>query len=164
MFKLRPVAVCISAFIYGVMAFNSALADDTEIYVPRDVPADQQVRPNILFILDSSGSMGSTVANSAIPPSKKNRTRNAVMQGVVNDLINDLKAKEDVNVGFMRFDGNDGGYVLSPVKRLTTANAGAMQDVVDDIPANGNTPMLETYYEAYLYMTGKNRVWGDKSV
>jgi Tfp pilus tip-associated adhesin PilY1 len=164
MFKLRPVAVCISAFIYGVMAFNIALADDTEIYVPRDVPADQQVRPNILFVLDSSGSMGSTVANSAIPPSKKNRTRNAVMQGVVKDLLNDLKAKEDVNVGFMRFDGNDGGYVLSPVKRLTTANAGAMQDVVDDIPADGNTPMLETYYEAYLYMTGKNRVWGDKSV
>lgn len=164
MFKLRPVAVCISAFIYGVMAFNTVLADDTEIYVPRDVPADQQVRPNILFVLDSSGSMGSTVANSAIPPSKKNRTRNAVMQSVVKDLLNDLKAKEDVNVGFMRFDGNDGGYVLSPVKRLTTANAGAMQDVVDDIPADGNTPMLETYYEAYLYMTGKNRVWGDKSV
>ena len=164
MFKLRPVAVCISAFIYGVMAFNIALADDTEIYVPRDVPADQQVRPNILFVLDSSGSMGSTVANSAIPPSKKNRTRNAVMQGVVNDLINDLKAKEDVNVGFMRFDGNDGGYVLSPVKRLTTANASSMQDVVDDIPASGNTPMLETYYESYLYMTGQNRVWGDKSV
>src|SRR3989344_3746841 len=164
MFKLRPVAVCICAFIYGAMAFNTALADDTEIYVPRDVPADQQVRPNILFVLDSSGSMGSTVANSAIPPSKKNRTRNAVMQGVVNDLINDLKAKEDVNVGFMRFDGNDGGYVLSPVKRLTTANASSMQDVVDDIPASGNTPMLETYYESYLYMTGQNRVWGDKSV
>lgn len=164
MFKLRPVAICVSAFIYGAMAFNTALADDTEIYVPRDVPADQQVRPNILFVLDSSGSMGSTVANSAIPPSKKNRTRNAVMQGVVNDLINDLKAKEDVNVGFMRFDGNDGGYVLSPVKRLTTANASSMQDVVDDIPASGNTPMLETYYESYLYMTGQNRVWGDKSV
>lgn len=164
MFKLKPVAVCVSAFIYGVMAFNTALADDTEIYVPRDVPADQQVRPNILFILDSSGSMGSTVENSAVPPSKKNRTRNAVMQDVVNDLLDDLKAKEDVNVGFMRFDGNDGGYVLSPVKRLTTANASSMQDVVDDIPASGNTPMLETYYEAYLYMTGKNRKWGDKSV
>lgn len=164
MFKLRPVALGISAFIYGFMTFNTALADDTEIYVPRDVPADQQVRPNILFVLDSSGSMGSTVANSAIPPSKKNRTRNAVMQDVVNDLINDLKAKEDVNVGFMRFDGNDGGYVLSPVKRLTTANASSMQDVVNDIPASGNTPMLETYYESYLYMTGQNRVWGDKSV
>jgi Tfp pilus tip-associated adhesin PilY1 len=164
MFKLRPVAVCVSAFIYGVMAFNTALADDTEIYVPRDLPADQQVRPNILFILDSSGSMGSTVANSAVPPSKKNRTRNAVMQDVVNDLLNDLKAKEDVNVGFMRFDGSDGGYVLSPVKRLTTANASSMQDVVNGIPASGNTPMLETYYEAYRYMTGQNRVWGDKSV
>lgn len=164
MFKLRPVAIGISAFLYGFMTFNTALADDTEIYVPRDLPADQQVRPNILFVLDSSGSMGSTVANSAIPPSKTNRTRRQVMQAVVNDLINDLKAKEDVNIGFMRFDGNDGGYVLSPVQRLTTTNAATMQTVVNNIPANGNTPMLETYYEAYRYMTGQNRVWGDNSV
>lgn len=70
MFKLRPVAIGISAFLYGFMTFNTALADDTEIYVPRDVPADQQVRPNILFVLDSSGSMGSAVANSAIPLAK----------------------------------------------------------------------------------------------
>ncbi|WP_339080125.1 PilC/PilY family type IV pilus protein [Pseudomonas sp. TMP9] len=164
MFKLKPVAIGISAFLYGVITFNTALADDTEIYVPRDLPADQQVRPNILFILDSSGSMGSRVANSAIPPSNTNRTRNQVMRSVVNNLLNDLKAKEDVNVGFMRFDGNDGGYILSPVRRLTTTNADSMQDTVDDIPASGNTPMLETYYEAYRYMVGQNRVWGDKSV
>ena len=156
--NIKPLALGVSAFVYSLLTLQTAMADDTEIYVPKDLPADQQVRPNIMFVLDSSGSMGSIVANSG------NRTRNKVMRDVVKDLVDKLKTKEDVNVGFMRFDGNDGGYVLSPVKRLTATNATDMKNIVDAIPAGGNTPLLETYYESYLYMTGKNRVWGDKSV
>ena len=156
--NFKPFALGASAFVYSLLSLQAAMADDTEIYVPKDLPADQQVRPNIMFVLDSSGSMGSTVANSG------NRTRNRVMRDVVKDLIDQLKTKEDVNVGFMRYDGNDGGYVLSPVKRLTANNASSMKDIVDGIPASGNTPLLETYYESYLYMTGQNRYWGDKSV
>lgn len=158
MHNFKPLALGVSAFIYSLLTLQTALADDTEIYVPKDLPADQQVRPNIMFVLDSSGSMGSIVANSG------NRTRNKVMRDVVNDLIDKLKTKEDVNVGFMRFDGNDGGYILSPAKRLTVANAATMKATVDSIPASGNTPLLETYYESYLYMTGQDRRWGDKSV
>ncbi|MBH2033965.1 MAG: hypothetical protein I8H73_14025, partial [Pseudomonadales bacterium] len=92
------------------------------------------------------------------------KTRNQVLKTVVNDLIDQIKVKEDVNVGFMRYDGNDGGYILSPLQRLTNTNATAMKAVVNAIPADGNTPLLETYYESYRYMSGKNRVWGDKSV
>lgn len=156
--SFKPLALGASAFVYSLLTLQIAMADDTEIYVPKDLPADQQVRPNIMFVLDSSGSMGTTVANSG------NRSRNRVMRDVVKDLIDQLKTKEDVNVGFMRYDGNDGGYVLSPVQRLTATNATSMKNIVDTIPANGNTPLLETYYESYLYMAGKNRVWGDKSV
>lgn len=160
MFKLRPVAVGVSAFLYGVMTFNTALADDTEIYVPKDLPADQQVRPNILFILDSSGSMGHQVPNTG------RKTRTQVMQQVVNNLIDDLKAKEDVNIGFMRFNGtnnNQGGRILRPIQRLTTSNADNMKAVVNNIPASDWTPLSETYYEAYLYMAGKAPVWGVNS-
>lgn len=156
--SFKPFALGASAFVYSMLSLQIAIADDTEIYVPKDLPADQQIRPNIMFVLDSSGSMGSGVANSG------GKNRNEVMRDVVKNLIDQLKTKEDVNVGFMRYDGNDGGYVLSPVQRLTTTNAKTMKDVVDTIPAGGNTPLLETYYESYLYMTGKNRVWGDKSV
>ena len=156
--NFKPLALGASAFVYSLLTLQTAMADDTEIYVPKDLPADQQVRPNIMFVLDSSGSMGSGVANSG------GRNRNQVMQDVVKDLIDQLKTKEDVNVGFMRYDGNNGGYVLSPVQRLTAKNAKSMKDTVDDIPASGNTPLLETYYESYLYMTGQDRYWGDKSV
>ncbi|MDP2746003.1 PilC/PilY family type IV pilus protein [Pseudomonas sp.] len=167
MFKLRPVAVGISAFLYGIITFNIALADDTEIYVPRDLPADQQVRPNILFILDSSGSMGGQVANTG------GKTRNQVMQQVVNNLIDQLKTKEDVNIGLMRYKGlrtncpNDnrnceneqGGHIVSPVQRLTSSNADTMKGVVNNIGLDDWTPLSETYYEAYRYMTGQAPVW-----
>ena len=159
--NLKPVMLGAGAFLYSLLATSVALADDTEIYVPKDLPADQYVRPNILFVLDSSGSMGSTVSGTG------GLSRNQVLKNVVNNLIDEIKVKEDVNVGFMRYnqntrnDGKDGGgYILSPVQRLTNANAASMKAVVNAIPAGGNTPLLETYYEAYLYMAGKNRLWG----
>jgi Tfp pilus tip-associated adhesin PilY1 len=168
MLKLRPVAIAISTFLYSFMSFNSALADDTEIYVPRDLPADQQVRPNILFVIDSSGSMGSQVVNT------NGRTRNEVMRQVVNSLIDQLKTKEDVNIGLMRFKGQrtncpgnnwaceneQGGHIISPVQRLTANNADNMKAVVNTIGLDDWTPLSETYFEAYRYLTGQTPVWG----
>ncbi len=159
--NLKPFTLGAGAFLYSLLSVSIALADDTEIYVPKDLPADQYVRPNILFVLDSSGSMGSTVAGTG------GLSRNQVLKNVVNNLIDDIKVKEDVNVGFMRYNRNTlnngtdgGGYILSPVERLTNANAASMQAIVNAIPASGNTPLLETYYEAYRYIAGLNRVWG----
>ena len=157
--KIKPFAVGAGAFIYSALALSVAMADDTEIYVPKDLPADQQVRPNILFILDSSGSMDTQVANTG------GKTRNAVMKEVVKNLIDQLKTKEDVNIGVMRFRGltnnnEQGGHVISPVERLTQANAAALKTTVNGIPSADWTPLSETYYEAYRYMTGQAPVWG----
>lgn len=132
--KMNKLAMAVSACIYSSLTFQAALADDTEIYVPKELPADQQVRPNIMFILDSSGSMRSQVPNTG------GKTRNAVMKTVVKNLIDELKTKEDVNVGVMRFRGNDGGYVLHPSTRLTAANADNLKGIVDGVPA-GATPL-----------------------
>lgn len=153
--KMNKLAMAVSACIYSSLTFQAALADDTEIYVPKELPADQQVRPNIMFILDSSGSMRSQVPNTG------GKTRNAVMKTVVKNLIDELKTKEDVNVGVMRFRGNDGGYVLHPSTRLTAANADNLKGIVDGVPAGGNTPMAETYYESYRYFTGQSPFWGN---
>jgi Tfp pilus tip-associated adhesin PilY1 len=161
--NFKPVALGIGAFIYSTLTLQTALADDTEIYIPKDLPADQQVRPNILFILDSSGSMDTKVSGT-------NLSRNKVLKNVVNNLIDELKAKEDTNIGFMRFgtshDGDNntqGGRVLSPVQRLTTANADAMKSVVNAIGTDDWTPLSETYYEAYRYTSGLTPKWGGTS-
>ena len=158
--KIKPFAVGAGAFIYSALALSVAMADDTEIYVPKDLPADQQVRPNILFILDSSGSMDTQVPNTG------GKSRNRVMREVVNNLIDQLKTKEDVNIGLMRFRGlnnneEQGGHIISPVQRLTQANAASIKTIVNGIPAEDWTPLSETYYEAYRYMTGQTPVWGN---
>jgi Tfp pilus tip-associated adhesin PilY1 len=154
----KPVALGISAFIYTAMTFNTALADDTEIYVPKDLPADQVVRPNILFILDSSGSMDTTVSGTTL-------SRNRVLKNVVQNLIDDLKTKEDVNIGLMRYRGlnnnnEQGGHVITPAKQLTNANADSLKASVEALPTSDWTPLSETYYEAYRYMAGLSPVWG----
>lgn len=152
--RIRPLALAAAAFTYTLCGFQVVLADDTEIYVPKDLPADQQVRPNILFVLDTSGSMTTQVTNRP----KKNR--NDVLHDVVHGLIDDLKDK-NVNIGFMRYHGNHGGAVTQAVQHLTPNNSKAMKDLISDkIIASGNTPLLETYYEAYRYIAGLKPDWG----
>lgn len=154
LFKLRPIALSIAALFYSMGTIHVAIADDTEIYVPKDLPADQQVRPNILFVLDTSGSMTSQVTRYP------RRNRNQVLHEVVHGLIDELKDKK-VNVGFMRYHGNHGGAVTQAVQHLTPSNAQIMKDLITNkIPASGNTPLLETYYEAYRYVAGLKPDWG----
>lgn len=163
-FQFKPLAFAVAAFVYAGATFQVAIADDTEIYVPKDIPADQQIRPNILFILDSSGSMTNTVSSTG------GKTRLTVMHSVVNDLIDSLKGEAKVNVGFMRYSGRDtcnggcspaanehGGRVIYPVTHLkNNSTATTMKNIVKDVPASDWTPLLETYYEAYLYLSGQD--------
>lgn len=167
-FQLKPLTLALAACAYTAGTLQVALADDTEIYVPKEIPADQQVRPNILFILDSSGSMSTTV------PGTGRKSRLTVMHEVVSDLIDSLKGAGNVNIGFMRYGGRNvcgtgrntgcspaanehGGHVIYPVTHLNSdAEAKRMKDVVKDIPAADWTPLLETYYEAYRYLSGQD--------
>lgn len=161
-FKIKPLALTIAAFTYSLCTLQVAFADDTEIYVPKFISAEEQVRPNILFVLDSSGSMGATVSGSG------GKNRNEVMHEVVNSLIDKLASDQNVNIGFMRYGGaklekkkwkNDyshGGHVIYPVQHLNSdATATSIKNIVKGVDASGNTPLLETYYEAYLYFTGR---------
>mgnify|MGYP001465266668 CR=1 FL=1 len=157
--QIKPLLLAIASCLYFSTSLKVALADDTEIYVPKQVPADQQVRPNILLILDTSGSMTSTVPGSGKPT----KQRIQVLREVVHNLVHDLKDK-NVNLGFMRFHGSDGGAVTKAVEQLTPSNAETFLDKINStIKAGGNTPMSETYYEAYLYLAGKSPVWGKYS-
>lgn len=172
--RIRPLALAAAAFTYTLCGFQVVLADDTEIYVPKDLPADQQVRPNILFVLDSSGSMTATV------PGSGRKNRNQVMHEVVGGLVDSLKSGANVNIGFMRYGGwtynrynvgsswwpkyeyawgsnnEHGGHVIYPITHLSSdAVAIQMKDIVKGVNTSDWTPLLETYYEAFLYLTGQ---------
>ena len=96
-------------FCYTLMAATPVMADDTDIFFGA-TPDSPNTRPNVLFILDTSGSMGTEVGNT-------NRTRMQHMQEALNQILDNATG---VNVGLMRFTG-PGGPVLFPVSNIDSA-------------------------------------------
>ena len=136
----------ISAFAAGFFSFLVSafpvLADDTEIYfAPKTTNAGST---NILFVLDTSGSMGD------------HETDPATGQPKVTSRMDDLKIAfknvidsiNNVNVGIMRFS-NGGGPVLYPVtaidKELTDSSLPATITVTSATGKGAN--------DAYQYLS-----------
>lgn len=99
-------------------------------------------------------------------------TRLEIVQKVAKQLITDL---EGVNLGLMRYSVNTkrstepddylarGGMVTYPISELTPAAKEAMIDQISSWRPNGYTPLSETYYEAYQYLSGGSVVFGNNS-
>jgi type IV pilus assembly protein PilY1 len=88
---------------------SSGYADDIEIYFSSGSTSGntgEAIRPNVLFILDTSGSMGASI------PEAGGQSRLNVMKDAVKQVINDV---EDINVGLMRYTSSSGGPVLFPI-------------------------------------------------
>ena len=100
-----PRAVLLGAALTCALAqAGLAGADDTEVFFGQ-VDSDTNVDPNVLFILDNSGSMRATDGGS--------RTRMHRLQEAMRTILSEAT---DVNVGLMRFNGRySGGPVLYPV-------------------------------------------------
>lgn len=175
----RNLLLGLSAFAYVSGGLQTAMADDTEIYVTRDLPADQRIRPNLMFLIDTSGSMLSSVpgtncktlnynGTNTVPENwctntnrtKGTKTRIQVVKEVVNSLVDELAASNDVNIGLARFDSeSNGGFVNIPMQRAGDV-AGVFKTALSSYYANGGTPLLESYYETYLYMAGGTPNYG----
>ena len=72
-----------------------------------------------------------------------------------------LNSVTDVNVGIMRFQGDHGGTVIKAISDLDSDRASILQ-TIDDIDANGNTPLAETLYESALYWRGQSAHFGER--
>lgn len=185
----RKLAIGASAFTYLALSLSTALADDTEIYTTRDLPADQRVRPNILFVIDTSGSMQSGVPGTdckSLTPyrytsdgmprdwctsteGRTNRTNNGqltrlqVVKQVVNQLVDELAITNDSNIGLARFSSDDeGGFINNPVTQASTV-ANSFKSNLTSYYASGSTPLLESYHEAVQYMRGGSLIYGNSS-
>ena len=108
----------LNAFLFAMLtAFSAGLSanaygDDTEIYLGNNTLSSTLVKPNILFILDSSGSMSTTVQGTGL-------SRMDNLKLAVNSILDNTA---NVNVGLMRFT-NVGGPVLYPISDLDAANS-----------------------------------------
>lgn len=93
------------SWILSSMISMSAMGDDLEIYLGTSNQATEYY-PNVLFIMDTSGSMGS-----------KDGTYESRMLRVQNALKETLSTVTNINAGLMRFS-DFGGPVLYPVKPI----------------------------------------------
>ena len=125
------------------MLLNAPLmADDTELFVK-----DLNLRPQVLIIFDSSGSMKSEVASDPA-----GRSRTAVAKEAITTLI---EQTPNVDFGLAVFNGNDGSRIIDKVEQRDDIERAKLINSVNGIRALGNTPLCESLYEAYLYYTGK---------
>jgi len=125
-------------------------ADDTEIY---------QIyggRPKVLIVIDDSGSMSTVLEGS---------TRMEIVQDVITNLITD---NTDIDFGLMEFNSNTegqnyhGGRIISRIiGDMTDDQRTDMIGLLDSISAGGSTPLCESFYEAYQYLTGGAVVYGN---
>ncbi|MEQ8428081.1 MAG: PilC/PilY family type IV pilus protein [Gammaproteobacteria bacterium] len=83
-------------------------ADDTEIYFSSGSATGNQstaILPNVLLILDTSGSMSATVSGTG-------KSRMELMKEAMRSIITDV---QDVKMGLMRFTYTEGGAVVFPI-------------------------------------------------
>ena len=97
----------IPAMLLGIVAGLPVelTADDTEIYLG-NINVSAGVRPNVLFILDTSGSMSNT---DGMSQDRLDRMKDA-LKTILDDANN-------INVGLMRFT-DPGGPILFPVSYI----------------------------------------------
>ena len=118
-----------------VFATSINRADDTEIYFSSGSATESVLRPNVLFILDTSGSMLTTTDSG--------QTRIDELKQAMETVLESLS---DVNVGLMRFNlagGQLGGPVIFPINYID----GDVAEVVGD---SGQSTVTEIVNTAFL--------------
>ena len=72
-----------------------------------------------------------------------------------------LSSIENVNIGLMRFNGENGGTVIQEILDLDS-NRSSIINTINAINAAGFTPISETMYEAALYWRGMPAYYGER--
>ena len=83
-------------------------------------------------------------------------TRLAVTVEAVKGLTTALN---NVNLGLMSFNVNDGGKIDIAVDSITNTRT-SIQNKLDSYTASTNTPLTEALYEAAMYFRGDTSKWG----
>jgi len=142
---------------------NIVRADDTEVFTASGPTSKNS---NVVFVLDTSGSMNDKPSNGFSSDSKIQIVKN-VFESLIFDMskanhsaVNPVT--EGINIGVMRFnDAGDGGYFISEMSKLDNSSMGTLWDAVKGLTGGGNTPLAETAYEAYRYFAGLPPLYGD---
>ncbi|MDX1812361.1 MAG: hypothetical protein R3240_10465, partial [Gammaproteobacteria bacterium] len=165
----------ITALVYSLTIFSLSishvsLADDTETLLGAGGQAWST--PNVLFIIDTSGSMAwdkTCVSNCRDLADTNPNQKLYIVKQAYTKLMNDFSG---INVALMRFDGttsrnggsyNKGGYFISPMQELNSTNRSNIISAASSLTAQGRTPLAETLYEAARFYRGMSVDFGDST-
>lgn len=90
------------------------------------------------------------------PPTVQ-KSRMAIIKEAVNAVTASLR---DVNIGVMRFNGDEGGSIIAPLEDIETSRA-TVTGIVNGLGATGRTPLSEALYEAGQYFAGRAVDYGN---
>ncbi|MBB1345714.1 MULTISPECIES: pilus assembly protein [unclassified Pseudoalteromonas] len=141
-FKLKKIA----ALLFGVGISLSVFAEDIELYVNHNVETDE--KPRVIIVFDTSGSMKNFLPNGI----RKVDAGISAMSQLVTD-------NSSIDFGLMRFKNDNGGYIMAG---LGSPHSTILSQI-HSLPAAGSTPVTETLWEAYLYLTGQKVYYGQNS-
>jgi len=151
------------AFFY-VLSATPVMADDSEIYFTSQ---GSEGNPNILFVLDTSGSMNDDVDGNELPnggddPSSRYQIMRRSLETVLGSIPNNF------NVGLLNYAGHD--FEIGDEAKangiqypITTLNDTARTEMVTEIGSwnsLGWTPVVQSMYEASLYFKGMDVDYG----
>src|SRR5690606_24685368 len=151
---------------YGLFTSQFVYADDTEIY--RNT--ENRINPNVIFLIDTSGSMAYRAASNA-RPSGSEKTRLDIVKNAAKSAIQRLDTSLPMDISVMRFDeryaasrNQKGGFVLQPFTATDSAsNKNLLQTQIDTMTLEsigGGTPITESMVEAWRYIAGKRAING----
>ena len=92
------------------------------------------------------------------------RSRMDIAQDVVSTII---RSNPGVDFGLMEFNSNQGssnhgGRVVSRIiEDMSESQRSNVIDMINSMSADGATPLCESVYEAYRYLSGGQVLWGD---
>src|SRR5690554_1553024 len=154
----------------GLLSGQLAYADDTEIYRS----TDNRVNPNVVFLIDTSGSMAYK-ASGDYKPSSNESSRLDIVKNAAKNAIQALDPSLPINISIMRFDernsagsssngGAYGGFVTLPFTPTdSTENKNKLISNINNMTLSnigGGTPITESLTEAYRYIKGDTAVYG----
>ncbi|MCF6256875.1 MAG: hypothetical protein L3K25_11365 [Gammaproteobacteria bacterium] len=158
--KRRLFALCIS-MLYVLAAGHPVLAEDIEVLVgPGGLV---RMKPNVLFIMDTSSSMGWDVDATNENRLQNGPSRLSILQNVFKDLMEN-PSYQGINVALMRFsNNNNGGYFVSPMQELNSDTRENIIRASRNLGTDGQTPLSETLYEAALFWGGETVDYGHRT-
>ena len=132
----------IRTILLTLVVLNPVWADDVEIFF--NTP-DTTTRPNLLFVLDGSGSMGwyDCADNRVLRVPCNDGTVNGTttrLKRMVDALTEVINTTKDVNIGLMRFShSGNGGRIIYPIRNIDEQpcnDASCQEDSVFTVPVS----------------------------